>query len=445
MEREEPAAARPPVNDRMVASEPVGTPLPDGSTPSGPTSTPSFRRALASRPFFLLWTSQLVSQSGDFVFDVALLWLVLEQTGSVVAVSIVVVAAIVPSVTLGPVLGVYVDRWPRRTILLTTNLAEGGLVAAFSGLVLAHATNLALIVGVVFALGVGQQFVRVTSGAMTPQTVEKADLATANSLETFSSSTTQIAGLSVGGAVVALFGVTLPIVYDAASFFAAALIVLAMSAAIGRPMPVAEGAPARFTEQFAEGFRYVAGQRFLLEVIAIGVVVNFAGNAAFAMWAPYARYVVHGGAATYGLLGAMIALGSVIGALVVGKVDVRAIAGPLIFGGLFAFGALILGLGLTHSVGPALAEAFAIGGFTAGINVPIFTVVQGKVPERLTGRVISVLLALVLAAAPFGAYFAGVFAQATSIGFLYVAMGILVLVTATVAFATMREVRTLTY
>ena len=81
------------------------------TNPPEASSRPSFGRALRSRPFFLLWLSQLISQSGDFVFEVALLWLVLEVTGSVFAVGLVVAVTLLPSVVLGPFLGVLVDRW----------------------------------------------------------------------------------------------------------------------------------------------------------------------------------------------------------------------------------------------------------------------------------------------------------------------------------------------
>ncbi|NNN18096.1 MAG: MFS transporter [Thermoplasmata archaeon] len=406
---------------------------------------PSFRRALAHRPFFLLWTSQLVSQSGDFIFDVALLWLVLQTTGSVFAVSLVVVATLIPVVLLGPVLGVYVDRWPRRTILLLTNLGEGVLVAALSGLVLTHQTGLTVIIVIVFALGVGGQFVRITSNAMVPQTVGTTDLGTANSLLSFSNSTTQVVGLSVGGVVVALFGVDLPITYDAITFFVAALIVMLMSPTIGRPEPTPAGTGPRFASQFSEGVRYVARQRFLVELIALGLVVNFAGNAVFALWAPYADLVLHGGAATYGLLGAMIAVGAIVGAIVIGKVDTRRTAGKLLFAGNAGVGALMIGLGVTRSIPLALAESFLIGVLLSVINIPLLTLVQAKVPSRLMGRVMSVLMGFILAAAPFGAYFAGSLASATSVGFVYVAAGGIVIATDAVGVVAMREVRNVTY
>ena len=419
-------------------------PQPAGAT-SAPDGRPSLGRALRHRPFLFLWSSQLVSQSGDFVFDVALIWLVLQTTGSVLAVSLVVVASLIPSVLLGPVIGVYVDRWPRRTILLATNVAEGVLVAAFSGLVLAHADGFPLILGIVFTLSIGSQFVRVTSSALVPQTVATADLVPANSLLSFSSSSTQIVGLSIGGVVVALFGVNLPIAYDAISFFVASILLLGMSSAIGRPEPRPIGSDGRFAHQFAEGFRYVAGQRFLVEIIVLGLVVNFAGNAVFALWAPYADLVLHGGAATYGFLGAMIAVGAIVGALAIAKVNVRPRFGMVVFAGLIAFGLLVVILGANRSIPLALADTFVIGVVLSVINIPLLSVVQAKVPARLMGRVMSVFLSLVLVAAPFGAFFAGSLAAATSIGFVYLAAGVLVIAVAGIGFLLMRELRNLTY
>jgi MFS transporter, DHA3 family, macrolide efflux protein len=405
---------------------------------------PSYSRALHSRPFLLLWVSQFVSQSGDFVFDVALIWLVLETTGSIFAVGVVVTAALLPTVVLSPILGVYVDRWPRRTILIVTNLAEGLLVLLLAGLVLGHTVNLALIVAIVLALGAGGQIVRLTTGAMVPQTVGKEDLGVANGLTQLSGSTTQVVGLSVGGIVVALLGVDLPITYDAVTFFAAAAIVALMAAAVGRPAPTA-GAPPSFRQEFLEGVRYVRGQRYLLEIISVGVVINFCGNAIAALWGPYAKYVLHGGASTYGFLGAAIAVGAIVGALVVGKLDIRARIGTISLAGVVVTGVAIGLLGVTRSIPLALAESFAIGAMLSVINVPLLAAVQARVPPRLMGRAMAALLAFVLAAAPVGAFFAGAMAEATSIQLVFVVLGVVMVATSAVGAAFLGDLRRLSY
>ena len=420
--------------------------LPSSPPPSPTARPPSFVRALRHRPFFLLWASQLISQSGDFVFDVALLWLVLETTGSVFAVGLVVTAMLVPAVLLGPVLGVYIDRWPRRTLLFATNVFEGVLVAMLSGLVLGHAAGLEVILAIVVALGAGAQVVRIASSALVPQTVGTDDLAPANSLLSFSGSFNQVVGLSIGGVAVAAFGVALPIEYDALSFFLAAALLLAIPRAVGRPAPTAAGTdPEGFRAQFVEGFAFVRSQRFLVEIIVLGMIVNFFANALNALLAPYAALVLHGGPTTYGSLGAVLAAGSILGAFIAGKINARRSAGKLLLGGSIAAGAVIATLGLTSDVYLALAEMFALGALLAITNVPMLTLVQAKVPGRLMGRSMAVLFSLVVAAGPFGSLFAGSFAAARGVASVFLFAGIAIMVADSVGFAVMSELRNVEY
>jgi MFS family permease len=410
-----------------------------------PTAGPSFRRALANRPFALVWSSQLISQSGDFVFEVALLWLVLELTGSVFAVGLVVTATLVPAVLLGPTLGVYVDRWNRRRILLATNVLEGTVVAALSALVVLHTADLTVLIVIVLGLGSAAQFVRITSTTLVPQTVRVEDLPAANGLMSFSGSFNQIIGLSLGGVVVALFGVTIPIEYDALTFLLAAALLLLTPPEMGAPEPETSGADPSFRQQFAEGFAYIRGQRYLLEVIALGVIVNFFANAVGALFAPYADLVLHGGAATYGLLGAAISAGALLGALAIGKANTRSTSGRYLFVGAAAVSVGMISLGLTHVVPLALAEAAIIGVFLSVTNVPILTLIQAKVPTRIMGRVMATLLSLILAAAPLGSLFAGALAARTSIGTVFVASGAIMLAAEAVGFLTLRELRDVSY
>jgi predicted MFS family arabinose efflux permease len=407
--------------------------------------TPSFRRVLGQRPFALLWSSQLISQSGDFVFEVALLWLVLQLTGSVFAVGLVVTATLVPVVVLGPSLGVYVDRWNRRRILLYTNLIEGVAVAGLSILVLVHAADLPVLIVIVLGLASAAQFVRITSTAIVPQAVAVEDLPAANGLMSFSTSFNQIIGLSIGGVVVALFGVNLPLEYDSLTFFAAAALLVLTPPSLGAPEPTpGEGTPS-YRTQFEEGFSYLRGQRYLLEAIALGVILNFFGSATSALIAPYADLVLRGGAATFGLLGASIAAGSLVGAVAMGKVKTRGTAGRWLFGGAMALSATIGLLGLTRQILPALADAALFGVLISVTNIPLVTVIQAKVPPRLMGRVMASLLALILAVAPVGAFFAGTLASKTSISTVFLLSGAVMFATTAVGAVALRELRDVSY
>jgi DHA3 family macrolide efflux protein-like MFS transporter len=413
--------------------------------PAGAVGRPSFRRALQNRPFFLLWLSQLVSQSGDLVFEVALLWLVLEVTGSVFAVGLVVAVTLLPGVLLGPFLGVYIDRWDRRRILIVTNVLEGVVVAALSGLILAHTIDLPLILAVVFILGTGSQVVRTAANATIPLVVARDDLGPANSLMTFSSSFNQVVGLAVGGVVVALFGVTLPIEYDSLSFFAAALILVGVAAAFGQPSVADASKPPRFSEEFAEGIRFIRENRFLVELIVLAAFLNFFGNAVGALFAPYSKLVLHGGAATYGFLGATLAVGAIVGAAFVGSVNTRTSSGKYVLVGGAVIGAGIAALGFATSIPLALGTVFVLGVALSVTNIPISAVVQAKIPPRLLGRVGAAMGSLILIAGPVGAFFAGAFAQATSVETVFIVSGGSFLVAIAIGSVVMKEVRNVRY
>jgi len=427
-------------DDQSAPSEQRPPALP-GKEPPG---RPSYTRTLRNRPFFLVWLAQLISQSGDFIFDVALIWFVLEITHSALAVAVVVTGAILPNVILGPFLGVYVDRWDRRRTLVATNVGQGLIVAALAVFVALGRATFPALFAVVLLLGVGFTIVRSATNAYVPSVVPTHDLPPANGLLSLSGSLNQIVGLSIGGVFVALLGVTLPIEYDALSFFVAALLLILIPRKAPAPVDPA-AAPKNFRDEFVEGFAFIRQNRFMLEIICIGVLVNFFGNGVFALFAPYTQFVLHAGVAVYGLLGAFVAVGSLVGAGVMGKVDMHTTAGKYLFAGGVTLGPLLLVVGLTASVPVALVVMALFGVAVTVTNLPISVAMQAKIPGRLLGRVGAAFSALVLATSPAGPLFAGWFAETWSVPAFFVLSGIVVTVVIALGAVMMRSLRTLRY
>lgn len=422
-----------------------------GAVPStGGTGTsderPSYRRVLRHRSFARLWLAQLVSQSGDFIFEVALLWLVLQATHSVLAVGIVVTGTILPAVLLSPIIGVYLDRWDRRRTLIFTNLLEGVVVLGLAALVLTGVDSLAPIFGIVFLLGAGMQVVGISTSAYVHTLLPVEDLTPANSLLSLSGSLNQVVGLALGGVVVALVGVTLPIEYDALSFFVAAVLLASMPA---RSRIISSGAPSHsppsFRKEFREGFAFIRAHRFMLEIIAVGMLVNFFGNGLSALFAPYALYVLHGGSAVYGFLGAAVAVGSLIGAGAIGLANTRRTAGWYLFAGGICAGLSFTVLGVLNSIPLALVSLVILGIAITVTNLPMQTLLQAKVPEGLRGRVIAAFGALVLAAGPVGPVVIGWIASRWSVSAAFVISGVAITVIIALGLVTMKALRTIEY
>src|SRR5437763_17004302 len=91
-------------------------------------------RALRGRSFALLWTGQSLSRLGDFVYEIALAWWVLQKTGSAQTMSLVLIFAITPSVLFSLIGGVVVDRLPRVALMLASDIIRGLVAMAVAGL-----------------------------------------------------------------------------------------------------------------------------------------------------------------------------------------------------------------------------------------------------------------------------------------------------------------------
>src|SRR5713101_4545987 len=96
------------------------------------SAKPSFRRVFSNRSFSLLWIGQMVSQSGDYIFDVVALWLVLQLTGDIFKVGLTTATIFLPPVVIGPLAGVYVDKFNRRDIILVSNIFQATIVAGIA-------------------------------------------------------------------------------------------------------------------------------------------------------------------------------------------------------------------------------------------------------------------------------------------------------------------------
>jgi len=415
------------------------------------SAKPSFRRVLSNRPFSLLWAGQLVSQSGDFIFDVAAIWYVLQLTGDPFKVGIAVATILLPAIFIGPIAGVYLDRFNRRDVMLASNLVQAFIVGMIGILYSLGSLSFLVLLAMLFVLNSGAQFVRPAVTAMIPGITEKEDLSTANSLFSLSSSVNQVAGYGIGGIVVLALGVAVPFYYDSLTFlFAAAMLSLITRSLGAIPNSASnpsllDSAPVSFREKFMQGMRFIRGSKFLVQLVLVGLVLNFFGAGIFALLAPYARNVISGNAGTYGAILTTYSLGAVMGSVLVGKLQLRNYVGKMLFAGVMGQGLVIVGLGLTTILFFALAFSFAVGVLQTMVNVPMTVLVQAKVPGDMLGRVFSSLVALLTIAQPVSSTLAGGLATSISIGGTFQLFGGLIVLACAVGYLFFRDLRDASY
>ncbi|HZB24379.1 MAG TPA: MFS transporter [Gaiellaceae bacterium] len=365
---------------------------------------PPLRR---NRDFILLWTGQVASTIGTRASSVAFPLLVLALTGSPSRAGLVAFAQTLPFPLLFLVAGVVVDRVDRKRLLL---VSDGVRALAFATLVAALALDrlhFAHILVVAFVEGAFFVFFRLAESAALPQVVPKEQLPTAVAQNQARDQGAELAGAPLGGF---LFGVdrALPFLFDTISYAIGFLTLLFV-----RPALQEEREPrvTRAREEVIEGFRWTWGQPFVRAIVALVGGSNFAFNALFLVLIVRAKDL----GASASLIGAMFAFlgaGAILGALVAPAVARRLHPRYVIVGSLWLWAVYPLVL-------VAAPNAIAMGVVAGVVNVtgPIFNVVLSAyryalVPDRLMGRVGSVILLVAWGTIPLGAIAAGFLLEA---------------------------------
>jgi len=363
-------------------------------------------RVFGTRAFFRLWLSQLTSSLGDWIGLIAILAIaarVSDNSGA--AVSLVMLARVVPGFFLATVGGVIVDRFDRRKVIVISDVGRAGLLVA-----LPFVDTLGGLVLVSFAMEVFSLLYGPAKDASVPNLVPETRLASANSLGlvaaygTFPFASIAFSLLTIlatwlGGfdALSALeFNTeTLALWLDAVTFIVSAALVWRL------PLPARVRGPDRQIDltstvrEMVEGFHFIRRERVVRAVI-VGLGIGLIGGGAMIPLGPvFASEVLGGDAATFGLL--MTALG--IGASV-GIVTLLAVQRKLPRQSVFSATVMLTGLAIVLAASfsntllaalfAALTGAFAGSGYVTG-----FSLLQEEVADELRGRTFAALYSVI--------------------------------------------------
>jgi MFS family permease len=372
---------------------------------------------LRRRDFALLWLGGLVSVTGDWVLRAALPYFVYEQTGSTVATAGMIAAALAPGIVLGSVAGVFVDRWNRKRVLVAGNLLQAGTVALL--LLVPHGGWLWIVFAVAAAQSLIGSFTSPAESALLPTLVNDEQLVAANALNVVNNRIGRLLGLPLGATLLAMLGLELVVVVDAASFVLAALLVSPIVAPpAARVLRAAEGAAtaagsawAAFWGEWLDGLSLVRRERVLAVVFGVLGLMTFGGTMLDPLTVAWVRDVLGEGPQVYALLLTAHAASGIVGAVLVSRIDVRLAPRLLVGWSSIAAGIALAVRYNVPSVPLALGLSLFVGLTSVASAVGVETLVQRAVRNDYRGRVFGALGATGSLLSLLGALTAGVLAE----------------------------------
>jgi MFS family permease len=335
------------------------------------------------RDFTLLWLAQFISTAGSALTDLAAGILVFQLTDSALAVGLTLMATAVPSLLVGLVAGVFVDRFDRKRIMLASNVAQAILVALIPILI----TSNVLWIYVIILLNAGvKQFFDPANESLIPDIASDEELTAANSLLQIASFGSNAIGFAAAGFLAAAFDISWAFWLDALTFVASALLIAGV-----RTRPNAASAEqttvAVVLDNLQAGFRTLVGTPTLRTLFLLNAPYVFAVGLWNVLLLPFAFRVLNANEFQYGLQEGLTSIGFVTGSLLMARYASRLREGTWIVLGSTLMGVFGVLYGLNSLIPVAIVLAVLSGISNAPIGVARTTLLQRATPREMRGRV----------------------------------------------------------
>jgi MFS family permease len=364
--------------------------------------------------FVKLWSAETVSQFGTQISQLALPLAAIDVLhASAFEVAALATVEFLPFLLVSLPAGVWVDRLPRRPILVVGDLARAGLLASIPIAYFFDALTIWQMYGVGFLVGIATVFFDVAYQSYLPALVERHQIVDGNAKLEISRTSAQFGGPGLAGLLIGWLKAPVAILLDAISFLCSALFIFA----IRKQEPSRdEREPRRkMRVELREGLSYVLGHPYLKNIAACTGLFNFFGSLGFAVVLVFARRELELSPEAIGLALTLGNIGGLLAAFTASRTAGRFGVGRTIIGSAIVGGPMFLVIPFAPHGNAALAvlvPAWIVGAYTNVVyNVTQVSLRQAITPERIQGRMNSVMRFIVWGTIPLGSFVGGVIAS----------------------------------
>lgn len=342
--------------------------------------------SLRYRDWRYLWSGLMAAQTGEWMDNIAINWLVWIQTGSPLALGTVNLVRGLPTMVFSLVGGVVADRVDRRALMLSTRLIGLAATAAMAALASFDVLQLWQLYALLVVRGITFAFDSPARSSLIGDLVPRSDLTNAVALHSAVFNASRMVGPAIAGVIIGLSGAPFVLWLNATAY----AIVLWTLFKMRVPARAAQHAGMSAWGTFADGVTYVRSQPVVLVLLLVGVVPFLLGQPYQSMLPIFATNVFAAGPQGLGLLNSGAAAGSLIGAFVISGLGDFPRKGRVMMLGLIGFGGFIALFSMTPWILVAALLLFLAGAAQQLYATTNSTLVQMVVPSEYRGRVMGV-------------------------------------------------------
>jgi len=357
---------------------------------------------LKNRNFFLLWLGQIISQLGDRLDQMALIAFVyLRAPGSTIEIAKILSFTIIPVFVIGPIAGVYVDRWDRRRTMFACDFLRALLVFTIPFFLFYSKSLLPIYLIIFITFSIGRFFVPAKLSII-PDLVEKKDLLMANSLVNTTGMIAAILGFGISGVVVEWLGAKGGFYLDALSFLTSGtlifLIIKRSRSSIDLrkvSREIVEVIRKSVLQEIKEGILYFIQKKDIRFTAGIIFILWSALGAVYVVLIVFVQKTLHSATKDLGLLIMFLGIGLFLGSLIYGRFGQRLSHYKIIFASLISSGIMLIVFALTIQRYPhfstAAALACVLGILISPIMIASNTIVHKVSDNEMMGKIFSSL------------------------------------------------------
>ncbi len=341
------------------------------------------------RNTILLWLAQMISTAGDAIYQLALIWLVLDITGSSTITGLIAMSAYLPAMLFGLYAGVLSDRYNRIALIIFSNVSQALTVIIIPLLIFNQYTNIALIGSLAFIRACFSTLFPPAFNAFIPTIIEKKYLVRINSILSSSAQLAYLIGPASAGVLLGIISLPYLFVIDASSFLVA---VLLFTLVIKPPQPLKNPEQHSSMKELLAGLAYIAKNKSLGHLLVLTSINNiFIMGLAIVGTPILVRNALNGTVVQYAFVESGLAFGMLLGSVLIYKFGHLMNNGKILLFGMILDGLTYMLFFFAQSI--AFVMIFIV---IHALGIPFITIsrttiIQRHVPNKYHGRLFSMV------------------------------------------------------